>query len=218
MQPFTNAGSRLMSAELLTIVVGPDKVKFMPHKDVLCSRSDHFKNAFEKGFRESGKNEMSFPEDDPEAFGLLLRWMYESRLEVPSSILSVPPVRPFIQLYVLADKLVLENLQNEVMDVITTLHNGRPPSYEIVRLAYHGTMHNASLRMFLMETVVWPYAQGSRKGQELGSEENLISKAGGDLAVDFAKKLLACFNNSFRNPQDGSHCRYHIHKDTTKCL
>ncbi|KXX74335.1 Kelch repeat and BTB domain-containing protein 7 [Madurella mycetomatis] len=74
--------------DMVTLLVGPDRQKFVVHKNLLVSQSKYFKSALAAGlFREAIEGVVTFDEDDPDAFRLLINWLYRGH---------IPRVQPFI--------------------------------------------------------------------------------------------------------------------------
>jgi hypothetical protein len=74
--------------EIVTIFVGPNRQKFVVHKDLLVTQSNYFKGALTSNlFKEAVEGVVTFEEDDPDAFRLLVNWVYRRQ---------IPRVQPFI--------------------------------------------------------------------------------------------------------------------------
>jgi hypothetical protein len=69
----------------VTIYVGPDLRPFTVHKAIIAEASKFFGNALNGPFKGSADNGMKLEEDDPEAFALLLRWLYTGSLPAISN-------------------------------------------------------------------------------------------------------------------------------------
>lgn len=107
-------------------------MKWVLHENLLSSVSDFFKSAFNSGFKESIEGQISMPEDDPQAFECFVRWLYIRTL-VPqaaasptttASLLFRPTpsgaaacIHESLHLYVLASKLLIEDLENICVDI-----------------------------------------------------------------------------------------------------
>ncbi len=91
----------------VTVEVGGQA--FQAHRTVLVARSEYFRQRLDPGagFADGGAQQLSLPDADPAAFGLVLRYMYTDRVEaVPHGLLQ--PVGE------LADRLLLPGLCEEV--------------------------------------------------------------------------------------------------------
>ena len=63
---------------------------------------------------------VALPEDEPGLFEDILEWIYNSR--VKKLTVSISAMKRAIRLYVLADKLCMENLVNQIMDAVKDWH------------------------------------------------------------------------------------------------
>lgn len=119
----------LFSERVVTILVGPGGTTWRLHENLLSSASDFFRSAFNSGFREALEDRLTLPEDDPQAFELFVRWLY-ARAAVPpdspaaaAAVLGAAPtasaggIQTYLRLYVLANKLLVEELENVCVDM-----------------------------------------------------------------------------------------------------
>src|SRR4051812_28703059 len=99
-------------------LVGPEKKSFLVHKNTICDAVEAFAKMFRGAFKEAETNRTEFPEDDPDAFGLLIQWCYRGDC-LPEFGDSTGPeeCRKRIRLYCLAEKYCLpRSLMDESMD------------------------------------------------------------------------------------------------------
>ncbi|KAF7956585.1 hypothetical protein EAE96_003919 [Botrytis aclada] len=99
--------------QMVDIYVGEEKILFRVYKDLLCSKIEFFDRMFNGNFKEANQNTAELPEDDPEAFDMLMYWVTYDRIRSHMS----EDFRKNLHLWVLADKLCLENLKLHVMDI-----------------------------------------------------------------------------------------------------
>jgi hypothetical protein len=107
----------LTSNKTVKIYVGPERKLWFLNQDLLCDRVPFFKGAFTSGFKEGKSKVMELPDDNAEAFGHLVDWVYKTRTrsklcrEAQGASDSLPhtygPVHElqWLRLWVLADKL-----------------------------------------------------------------------------------------------------------------
>lgn len=62
--------------DIVDVYVGPNRTKFVIHKQLLTSKSEYFNKALNGKFREAAENQITLEEDPPEAFDLLVVWLY----------------------------------------------------------------------------------------------------------------------------------------------
>lgn len=118
----------------MTVLVGPSEVQWRLHENLLSGISDFFRSAFNSGFQESIEDKLTMPEDDPNSFELFVRWLYIRAL-TPSAVSnsttsahvmlgkdftggsSTACIQDYLKLYVLASKVLVEELENACVDM-----------------------------------------------------------------------------------------------------
>lgn len=118
----------------MTVLVGPSEVQFSIHENLLSGISDFFRSAFNSGFKESLEDKLTMPEDDPHSFELFVRWLYIRTLTptalcnstVSANVMlgkdftagsSTACIQDYLRLYVLASKILVEELENACVDM-----------------------------------------------------------------------------------------------------
>jgi hypothetical protein len=150
-----------MGTEMVNIYVGdPEKDEekhFIVHKELLCNKVPYFEKMFKGGFAEAKTNTAKFPEDDPEAFDVLLDWLYGG---------SLPPVTRTLRegeenlydmswdwqdVFVLADKLCIPELMDVTMDFCREYdyEENSFPALESIEQGYKITSAGSVLRKYL---------------------------------------------------------------------
>ncbi len=99
---------------MVTIFVGSKRKEFMIHKDLICGTAEFFNKAFNGHFMEKD-GVMYLPDDNPEAFTLFVDWLY--RHKIPSGN-SESYIHTLYDLYIMANKMCLEDLMDATMDTI----------------------------------------------------------------------------------------------------
>ncbi|PVH85712.1 hypothetical protein DL98DRAFT_605325 [Cadophora sp. DSE1049] len=147
-----------LGSEIVTIHVGPKRKAFTLHKKLLCDRSGFFSKAFNSGYKESTDGVMYLPEDDADDFDSMIICIYQDRL--PSFESSIHPQsgdsgeeftsRVLYGLFVLAEKLCMNDLANRVMDKIQDLdfEYSRVPSAASILDIYNTTSLKSKLRIY----------------------------------------------------------------------
>ncbi|GAB1310892.1 Kelch repeat and BTB domain-containing protein 7 [Madurella fahalii] len=70
-----------LGTDTVTLLVGPDHQKFVVHKNLLVSQSSFFRGALATNlFREAVEGVMTLETDDPDAFRLLVGWLYRGHI------------------------------------------------------------------------------------------------------------------------------------------
>ena len=65
---------------MVDIYVGRDRHHYKVHKDILCKKLNYFQVKFSE---EGASDSTELPDATPEAFHLLVKWVYGADLEVP---------------------------------------------------------------------------------------------------------------------------------------
>ena len=206
---------------MVDIFVGAEQKKYHLHRDLICDRSDYFSACFTGNFKEAQQKELSLPEVDVEAFDLCVSWLYG----VPSKKIGSDNDLPaHLSLYVLANKLCLEYLQNETMDHILRFHRTTCPvhiDYQHLRYLYRNTSDREPIRHYAVNLAAWTTVWEEVVG--LTPEYQRLIRKGGDLAVDFADYMTKFYAHSrggyleAMDPRRVSNCSYHRHQNTPDC-
>ncbi|KAL9023648.1 MAG: hypothetical protein Q9180_008157 [Flavoplaca navasiana] len=106
-----------LADEVVTILVGLEETPFRIHEGLLCSKSEYFRAAFEGSFKESTEKSVHLRDDDPKVFQFYATWIYTQKLVINSTNGQLK-VDICCRLYVLADKLGSEDVQNKAINLI----------------------------------------------------------------------------------------------------
>ncbi|KAL2065906.1 hypothetical protein VTL71DRAFT_3576 [Oculimacula yallundae] len=119
---------------------------FPVHKNHLCHYSPFFDAALNGSFAEASTNTISLSAVKPEVFRMFVNWVYTQAL-VAAAIPSA------LEVYFLADRLLIPSLQNAAIDLIETIRvktdKYRLPS-EIFPLVYAKTRVGSLLRKYVV--------------------------------------------------------------------
>ena len=156
----------------MNIAVGPDDVLFDAHIELICDCSPFFDNLLEHRFTEPQAKTIPLPDDDPDIFMEFLNWAY--RRQIFEDKLS-PKWIELCQLWVLADKLGVRELQNFV---ITQCGNRYTRCHdfvdkETVGYVYDHTPADSPLRRMVVDT--WA----------LKSKPEVLVAVKGEMRVEF---------------------------------
>ena len=110
--------ARLLSGPSIDIFVGEDARHWALHRNLLCYHSDFFESpCVQESKAKNGKIEL--PDDDPRAFELLVKWLYQGRLD---DVADMPSDKKWEyadtcqRLYILCDRIKLPQLKNHAID------------------------------------------------------------------------------------------------------
>ncbi|KAI4268111.1 MAG: hypothetical protein LQ337_008031 [Flavoplaca oasis] len=157
--PFRQARSviadflRGLADVVVTVLVGPEETAFRIHKGLLCSKSEYFRAAFEGSFRESTEKKIQLRDEDSKIFQFYAALIYTDKAALSWNEEEFD-VDVCCRLYVLADRLGSENIQNIVMDVI----HGRCSRLDLpifglgtINHVFNNTLPGSRLRAILID-------------------------------------------------------------------
>ncbi|PVH85710.1 hypothetical protein DL98DRAFT_583302 [Cadophora sp. DSE1049] len=152
----------IAGTEKVHILVGPNKVKFTVLENVICQASDFFSAAFNSWFQEAKHGLVYMPDDDPGTAGQ--RLLYD--------------------LYILAEKLCMDDLANRAMDRIRENHENTfmtsgatDRNLKHVRDIFDRTAQHSPLRDFMLHIMVHDIYYAASKARQYGlliSREDLM--------------------------------------------
>jgi len=144
---------------MVKITVGPEKETWLLHEGVICERSAFFKKAFTGGFQESNTKVIHLDEEDPKMFGYFIDWLYGKGLSCeldhanPSDV-TFKHVKPWLALYIFADKIALAELSKEALEQYRFCGEGTLPCTKEIQLIYENTPEHCALRAHVVETLI----------------------------------------------------------------
>jgi hypothetical protein len=136
-------------------LVGPEKTKFLIHKDVAVAHSPFFAAALNGRFIEGSSAQLHLPDVEPKIFEHIVTWFYQQRLENTSVFVKdgKPTYFTLLDIYSLADQLCIEALRNAVIDLIADLadQTNSVPTPTDTTLLYENIRDNAPIRRLVLD-------------------------------------------------------------------
>lgn len=177
------------------------------HQDLLIAKSGFFRACLTNPFEESTSGEVKLPEDDPEAFQCFVSWLYGRPLTGESS----DSTSLLFQVYILADRLMCNELCNDVMDMLQLQYGRVFVFLSDVQLVVDHNHQDSKLGCFLIEQLACDMAlkfgDYVKKGQwtefyELGVTQRVMK----DMVMWQGAKIDKTV------PQKRSGCDWHVHE------
>ncbi|KAI4170849.1 MAG: hypothetical protein LQ346_008815 [Caloplaca aetnensis] len=148
-----------LTSDIVTIFIGPEKKAFPIHKALLSAKSTFFRGAFEGDFKEATDKSLTLAEDDPNCFARYVLWIYNQVLDpIRHGQDAKPMLDEYCKLFVLADKLGSERLENVCLDVIHTYAASDAISHfdvATIDFVWDNTPDESKLRALLVDMVGW---------------------------------------------------------------
>ncbi|KAL9033026.1 MAG: hypothetical protein Q9180_006168 [Flavoplaca navasiana] len=159
---------------MVTLFVGPDRLSFHVHRNLLCENSPFFAAAFNGSFKESSGS-MELIEDNADAFERFVQWLYRRKFTISpvgDALCTKQRYQQLVRVYIVADKFDIPLLKDHVIVLFfdsirypngqfrpqTTAHHDFCPRTDIVKLVYTNTAKGSPLRKFLAAFYAWHYA------------------------------------------------------------
>lgn len=214
-----------------TILVGPDRIAYHLHKDIVCRHSPYLSTALKESWNENA-TEVHLNDFAPEDFDLVVYWMYKDKIpdhllveinadESPDQLPSEEPSEidmRLVDMYKVADMLMMSDLQNTIIDTVFSWMEKSEccwPWSSLIHL----------LERELWQTCFWKLAVKSFI-ENADCEENL--KFGFDIISDdladypeatrdLFVQLLKYRRQEWTALSRNTLCDFHIHPDGKKC-
>lgn len=157
--------------------------------DLLCYHSGYFRSALKGEFAEAQIRRVELLDENPEAFALVVEWLYTHKIQVTDRALvksiygEEPSFDTLLKTWVLADYLQLPKLQNIVMKVMDdrVAFHKEVPIADVSR-AYHG--FDTKLNKWILDICVWVILHKNETVDYFTQISDL------ELLKDIMKKLL----------------------------
>ncbi len=129
---------------------------FRVHKNYICHYSPYFEAAFNGNFVEGANQVLDLDDTKPKIFGMFLNWLYSQ--EVVDDEGNSPSCSDYINLWILADRLLVPTLQTHVLAQLgisrKANEKGKSLSSGIFQRVWDNTIEGSPLRAYLVEAMV----------------------------------------------------------------
>jgi len=150
-------------------------------KKKLCTKSEYFQAAFGGDFAEASKKEIQLPEDDANAVGCFLEWIYQNDKKIPldfhlpSDDRAIYLKKTLYPAFLFAEKYCIVDFQNAVIDIIQMIHYREETLVDTEDIAaiYHNTREGSKLRLFCVALVAWAICDESFRpeGKDINEDQ-----------------------------------------------
>lgn len=190
---------RALKSESIKIYIGERTPESTPHvvpKTVLCNKFRYFEKALSPNFKEGQNGILHFPDDNEDAWNLLLYYLFHDRVpRVKDVFIAGTMYLPLAHAYVLGDKYGLTTFQNEVVRafMVALAYSWMEPDVIIEILGFVPV--KSPLRQLVLEEIVRLVVDedhglhGCTDFEELGTYEGVFVE------------LLRCFEMYSRAPK-----------------
>jgi len=132
---------------------------FNVHREFACHYSPVFMSAFNSAFKEGQTQTYQLEDTSVEAVQLLVQWLYQQKLDlawVPDKITWQERCLTLVELWVLADKLLIPRLQNEALREIHKMaESEKKTPTRFSKYVYKNTAPGSQLRRYFVDRCAW---------------------------------------------------------------
>lgn len=217
----TKALRSLLSGPLIDIYVGMSRQHWCLHQDLLSYHTPFFqKKNSDNEKQEHGAIDLL--EEDPQAFELLIKWLYQGRLD---NVSDMPLDKKWDyadscqKLHVLCDKIDIPQLKDLAIDQYRKGCNeaGLVPGPEEIKPIYDATSPNSPLRKLVSQIAARQIMDPESEGD--AASYRLCFESSADFAIDVVAAIRQGSGPKlFDDPtEEGNRCCYHEHGAGQMC-
>lgn len=212
--------SRLLSGSMVDIYVGESKRHWSLHRNLLCHHSTYFQSHLDDEPKKKG-GKIELLDDDPSAFELLVKWLYQGKID---DVSSMPVEKKWDyadacqKLYVLCDKFNLPQLKNFAIDQFRKGCNeaGLVPGPEEIKPIYDTTPPDSPFRK-LVSRIAARQIMDPESQSDAGSYK-MCFEGNSDFAIDVINAIKdGAGGKLFDDPTEEAGCTYHEHNNGQLC-
>lgn len=175
----------LLTSSLVDIYVGPESTHWTLHEKLLCHYSSFFASKFyTKNKPSSSSRSFGLPDEDDNAFELLVGWLYSRALRYPE---EEKDIGPLLELYLMSEKFEIRKLSDDVVETVRAFyHNNEAyPGLRRVQYIYANTQEDNPMR----EMMVGSIARYLTLNESIPAHWESALKRNGQLAVDIIRSI-----------------------------
>lgn len=214
---------RLLSGPMIDIYVGEARRRWTLHRNLLCHHSEQLEAELEGSSPGARKEALELPEHDPAGFELLVKWLYQGKLDDVSDIADATQKFDYAvhchALYLLCDRLDMPQLKNVAMDQFRKGLNQAElvPDPDEIDDIYRKSPRGSPFRHLMVQIaarqIMDPDSDRDPETYRQCFENN----------ADFAIELVHAIRQGtggmlLADPTEhGNECDYHDHEDAPTC-
>lgn len=206
---------------MIDIYVGASKRHWALHRNILYHHSDYFEKEATSANTKTGNDTIELLDDDPTAFELLVKWIYQGKIDDVSTI----PIDEkwdhadaCQKLYILCHRLHMTQLKNLAIDQFRKGCNeaGLVPGPEEMKPIYEKTPPASPFRKLVSKIAARQIMDPE------GSKDPATYRDCFESNADFAIDVINAIKDGaggllFDDPTEGNSCRYHEHENGDTC-
>ena len=216
--------ARLLSGPLVDIYVGESKRHWALHRNLLCHHSEHLASILlpPNETKKKAENKLELLDDDPAGFELLVKWLYQGKLDDVSNLPDPNSKYDYAvschKLYLLCDRFEMPQLKNIAMDQYrkglceARLVPDAAEMNEIYRKSSEGSPFRRLMTKIAARQIMDPDSEKDAESYRECFDGNL------DFAIDLVNAIkMGIGGLLFDDPTYGDECEYHDHDAGPNC-
>lgn len=214
---------RLLSGPMIDIYVGEARRRWTLHRNLLCHHSEQLEAELEGTANGDRKDALELPDHDPAGFELLVKWLYQGKLDDVSDMPDATQKYEYAvhchALYLLCDRFDMPQLKNVAMDQFRKGLNQAElvPDPDEINDMYRKSPRGSPFRRLMVKIaarqIMDPDSERDTETYRQCFENN----------ADFAIELVNAIRQGtggmlLADPTEkGNECEYHDHQDEPNC-
>ncbi|KAF2014144.1 hypothetical protein BU24DRAFT_423177 [Aaosphaeria arxii CBS 175.79] len=214
--------AELLSGPMIDIYVGESKRHWALHRNLLC----HHSETLEAELQSSGKKQkdkLELPDHDPAGFELLVKWLYQGRLDDVSDLIDANQKYEYAvschKLYLLCERFDMPQLKNVAIDQYRKGLNEAElvPDAEEINEIYRKSPSGSPFRT-LMTKIAARQIMDPESHRDVGTYRDCFVD-NPEFAIDLVNAIKQGTGGMlFVDPTDaGNECEYHDHDAGPNC-
>ncbi len=181
----------------------------------MTAHSPYFAACLKGAWTEGQENCVELKEDDPKAFELVASWLFRD-LDIVKTVKEAK--LDFVATYKLADKLLMAQLKNDLLDGLRGHYKNRRLATTLDTLNFFHRMgvKGGPLYRFFLDLYVWSYCTAS--DTDIVRKNSTEGLANEEVMRDCLLKIQENIRKKWEDPRRDGACVYHDHSDGSRCI
>jgi BTB/POZ domain len=206
---------------MIDIYVGASKRHWSLHRNILSHHSPYFEAEIDDAHSKVRGGTIELLDEDPTAFELLVKWLYQGKID---DVSSLPVEKKWDhadacqKLYILCNRLKMTELKNLAIDQFRKGCNeaGLVPGPEEMKPIYEKTPPTSPFRK-LVSRIAARQIMDPEGNKDAATYRECFGTSP-DFAIDVINAIKDGAGGAlFDDPTEGNSCRYHEHENGETC-
>jgi hypothetical protein len=208
---------------MIDIYVGEARRRWTLHRNLLCHHSEQLEEELEGTGKGDRKELLELPEHDPAGFELLVKWLYQGKLDDVSDMPDATQKYEYAvnchALYLLCDRFDLPQLKNVAMDQFRKGLNEAElvPDPDEIDDMYRKSPHGSPFRRLMVKIAARQIMDPDNERDTETYRQCFENNA--DFAIELVNAIRQGTGGMLLDDptEKGNECEYHDHEDGPNC-